>query len=526
MGISLKIKGNKFSNSGVGADLVAVGNISFPVLDQQYAGAGQVTDIIIVRHLTDKSVYSLMTKNVTPADSSRNGTLIVSVCVPKGRQVVGLFNMLIELSNTYKSNYMTFDGTMYHFTPAQESPDIFRSIINRYNVVAYPFRPVTMTDDVDSVAYMFMTSAQIREVFEDPMRREFVGYGQIVFAPVQNPAACCSTFSLPPSIVRTYKILVNGRQTSQTISDPNKNVAITIGETPKTEAASISFTLAGARAGTNSNIIVDDFNQVIHVKLQPTAKVLPPVDPHEPYESRKKRSTLPFVFGGLFTIAIIAAACYFLGLFDNKSVPSDPGATEALDNDTISDAQARKFKDMQDKSEDNGTADTTPENQSDKAEDISAGNVNGNQRNAEVKVDGDKNVKNDKKENSRPSDPVIPEALKADYETHMSVIGKPTVSFKQLQGAENFVKNNREELQETPLAKAIDAHNNIINALKSNETAESYRNSIVGISNNYKTILPDISKQIKSISELNDTELETFRLDFTKRKKGEIYKIK
>lgn len=98
MGISLKIKGNKRSNEGIGVDLVSIGDNRFPVIDAQYPGTKNATDFIVVRHLHDKSIYTIVCKNVTPCDSNREGTLYISVAVPVKEHVDGLFNMLIEPS--------------------------------------------------------------------------------------------------------------------------------------------------------------------------------------------------------------------------------------------------------------------------------------------------------------------------------------------------------------------------------------------------------------------------------------------
>lgn len=272
--LSLKIKGNKHGNEGIGPDLLAIGDDRFPVLDFQYPQTGTITDFIVVRHLPNKSVYTFVTKNVTPCDSNRAGTLLISVAIPAGERVDSLFNLLIELSSCYKQQYMAFDGTNYHFLDAPENPEPFEEIISRHKIEKYPYRTIVTSDDLNSVAYIFMTPAQIAALLDDPMRPEFAKFGQIVLAPMANPASMPSTISVPTRIWRNYKIVVNGRQSPQIVSDPKKPVAITIPETDNTEAASLTFTIEQVRAGEVEGAVADDIAQVINITLTPEKKII------------------------------------------------------------------------------------------------------------------------------------------------------------------------------------------------------------------------------------------------------------
>lgn len=336
MSISLKIKGNKRGNEGVGVDLVAIGDPRFPVIDQQYPGVGSTTDFIVARHLIDKSVYTIVTKNVTPCDSNRAGVMMVSLAIPAGEHVVGLFNLLIELSGFYKSNYMTYDGSTYHFTADIETADAFADILSRYQVVKYPYRHVKMTDEPNSVAYLYLKPAEIAEILDDPMRDEFAGYGQVVMVPVADPAAFKSTFPITPAIVRAYRIFVNGRQTAQTVSDPAKPISITIPENKDYEAASVRFTLGDARQGLVDCVVADDIAQVIHVKLQPKKKVTPVVaDPKrpEPKPVARKRKTAPAMIAiyAALAVAAVALVCWLLGVFGGQPKQLDT-VEETIEN--------------------------------------------------------------------------------------------------------------------------------------------------------------------------------------------------
>lgn len=317
MSISLKIKGNKRGNEGIGADLVRIGDDRFPVIDAQYPGAKGVTYFIVMRHLPDKSIYTIVCTNVTPCDSPREGTLYIAVAVPAKEHVEGLFNMLIELQNAFKSSYMRYDGTWYHFTDRPENPQIFAGILSRYKVDRYPYRTVTTTEDTSSIAYLYLTAEQISDILNDPMRGEFSRFGQIVFVPVADPAAYTSTINVPAKIWRSYKIYVNGRQTGQTLSDPNKTVTITLPETASHESASTTFSISQARETRMPGIAVDDEAQIIYLNLQPKPKPKPviprtsSIDTAIAEANRKKKNKLYAIIAACAVVAI-AALVYFL----------------------------------------------------------------------------------------------------------------------------------------------------------------------------------------------------------------------
>lgn len=357
--LSLKIKGNKHGNEGIGPDLLAIGDDRFPVLDSQYPQTGTITDFIVVRHLPNKSVYTFVTKNVTPCDSNRPGTLLISVAIPAGERVDSLFNLLIELSSCYKQQYMAFDGSNYHFLDAPENPEPFEEIINRHPIEKYPYRTIVTSDDLNSIAYIFMTPAQIAALLDDPMRPEFAKFGQIVLAPMANPASMPSTINVPTRIWRNYKVVINGQQSSQIVSDPKKPVAINIPETESTEAASLTFTIEQVRDGQIKGAVADDIAQVINITLIPEKKAITAVvaeddgeapatmsmplgasssaKPHKASKpqaksSKKKNNTLMFVCTFATFLVIAGVACFFL-FFNNKEETRP--ATEQLYNDPL-----------------------------------------------------------------------------------------------------------------------------------------------------------------------------------------------
>ena len=332
MAISLKIKGNKRTNEGIGNDLVTIGSSAFPVIDAQYPGAKGASDFIVVRHLHDKSIYTIVCKNVTPCDSSREGTLYIAVCIPAGEQVIGIFNMLIELQNAFKQNCMTFDGKSYKFTPRPENPAIFEEIIAKHKVTPYPYKVIPSADDTSEIAYIFMTPEQIADVLNDPMRPEFARFGQIVLIPVADPSTAMSTITIPAKIWRSYKIFVNGRPTSQTISEPNKSVTITLPENSTHEAASASFSIAKARDTKIQGIVVDDQAQVIYINLpQKRKEIVPPPQPPKPEHTHKqddKKKRLTYIIAGIILLLAIGAAAYLVLAPKNAPAPgSNPPAT-------------------------------------------------------------------------------------------------------------------------------------------------------------------------------------------------------
>ena len=333
MAISLKIKGNKRANEGIGNDLVSLGDNRFPVIDAQYPGTKGATDFIVIRHLHDKSIYTIVCKNVTPCDSNREGTLYISVAVPVKEQVKGMFNLLIELQNAFKSNCMTYDGAKFHFVARNEADRPFEEIIARYTTEPYPYKAVMTSDDLTATAYLFMTPEQISDLLNDPMRGEFSRYGEIVLVPVADPSQHVSTLYIPAKIWRSYKIFVNGRQTGQTIADPTKVVTITLPETEKHEAISTTFSINQARESQARGIAIDDEAQIIYLNMQPKEKPVAVVEPEikAPEDSKPKKKILPFIIAGLCGVLICVGVYFFVLAPQGKEKdaqeqvkPSDP----------------------------------------------------------------------------------------------------------------------------------------------------------------------------------------------------------
>lgn len=334
MAVSLKIKGNKRTNEGIGNDLVSIGDNRFPVIDAQYPGTKGATDFIVIRHLHDKSVYTIVCKNVTPCDSNREGTLYISVSVPVKEHVEGLFNMLIELQNAYKSMCMTYDGSMYHFMARNDMAQPFEEIIAAHKVSRYPYKTVATSDDTTSMAYLFMTPEHISDLLNDPMRGEFSRYGQVVLVPVSDPSQYVSTLNIPAKIWRSYKIYVNGRQTGQTLSDPNKTVTITLPETASHESVSATFSIAQARDTRMPGIAVDDEAQIIYLNMQPKLKpvVKSTVDTSELTEKRATSgSKKPYILIAAATLAVLAVLAYVL-FFSPKEEKPQKHKKEPIEN--------------------------------------------------------------------------------------------------------------------------------------------------------------------------------------------------
>lgn len=330
MAISLKVKGNKRTNEGIGNDLISIGDNRFPVTDAQYPGTKGATDFIVIRHLHDKSIYTIVCKNVTPCDSNREGTLYISVSVPVKEHVEGLFNMLIELQNAYKSTCMTYDGTMYHFMAREDAPQTFAEILSRHKVVRYPYKALATSDDLSATAYLFMSPEQISDLLNDPMRGEFSRYGEIVLVPVADPSQYVSTINVPAKIWRSYKIYVNGRQTGQTLSDPNKTVTITLPETSSHESVAATFSISQARDTRMPGIAVDDEAQIIYLNMQPKPKpviVTPKEDSHAGNNPGRKNRNL-YIIVAAITVAVLAVLAYVLFLAPSDEKGKEPDKTE------------------------------------------------------------------------------------------------------------------------------------------------------------------------------------------------------
>jgi len=428
MGISLKIQGNKRSNEGVGADLVSIGDNRFPVVDAQYPGTRGATDFIVVRHLHDKSIYTIVCKNVTPCDSNREGTLYISVAVPVKEHVDGLFNMLIELQNAYKGTCMTYDGAMYHFTARNDAPQTFEDIISRHKVTHYPYRPVVTADDMSAIAYLFMTPEQISDVLDDPMRGEFARFGQIVLVPVADPSQYVSTINVPAKIWRSYKIYVNGRQTGQTLADPNKTVTITLPETSSHESVSTTFSIAQARDTRLPGIAIDDEAQIIYLNMQPKAKEKPPMpvtDDPAPRNTPRNNKLFYVVIGLL--VAVIAVLAYLLLFAPKDEAEKNVDPTEKINSGENGDSIVNRLNEPNDTiSEGNGsTGDNEPDN---------SGNMTTGNDNAKGTDPSDKLLNED-----RPTAEETAAKIRATYENYVNDINNAERhSFGELKKIFNF----------------------------------------------------------------------------------------
>lgn len=345
MSVSLKIKGNKLASAGVGADLIAIGDPRFVIIDSTYNTADIMSDFVVIRHYADKSVYTMVSKNVTPFESTREGSLYIAISLPRGEHIPGLYSLLYELSQAYKTNYMTYDGRYYHFTNIAEDPDLFAAILQRYPTVRYPYRPVVSVDNPNSVAYMFMSPEDIGNILADPMRGEFSQFGQVVLIPVSNPDAYASTIKIPSRIKRAYKVVVNGRPNQQPVTDPTAPIAVSIAETATHEGASLQFSIDNARAGKVPGVEVDDYNQTVNVRLNPIKKPTLPPPP--------KRSTpawVHYIIGGVVALIIGGGVEYFLGVFDKPEL-SDSLITpcnDELSPDIIEQLNAQQTQDNPD----------------------------------------------------------------------------------------------------------------------------------------------------------------------------------
>lgn len=343
MAISLIIRGNKRTNEGIGAPLVAIGT-PFPTLDEQYPGVPEsITDFIVVRHLIDKSIYTIACRNVVPSDSNREGRFYISVSIPVEEKVDDMFSLLIELQNCYKTNCMQpvklntphFAGNFYRFSERPDNPAMFEEIIARHRIEPYPFKPIATAPDTTNIAYIFKTPQNIAAILADPMRPEFTRFGQIVLVPIPNEGAIQSTIEIPASILRVYKLFVNGKPAEQTISDPLKTFNITLPETAKLKAASLQFSLNHARAHRVKGVVVDDRAQVIYVNITQEEKENLIINNAATQQSKSAKKRILFLCLAIGLLLLIGggAAAYFL--FINKPGTVDPVVTNNDNNDSI-----------------------------------------------------------------------------------------------------------------------------------------------------------------------------------------------
>lgn len=335
MSISLKIKGNKFSNEGVGVDHVCIGESSFFVLDRQYSLVNRAGYGIVIRHYADKSVYTITIASVSSVDGIRQGSLYISVCIPKGERVHGLYNLLIQLAEFYRTNYMTVANNGYRFTNKKENPDEFQNILNNYPVSHYPYRHIASSDNVDSVAYICAPVNDIASILEDPMRPEFAQYGQIVLIPNGNPTD--ATLTIPAILHRPYTLIVNGKKIATTVSDPDKMMNISVPETKLLYAGNVRFSINQARH-TNiagASVTIDDYDQTLTINVHQQRKPLP--EPKQESTARKSHKRTFFILSAIAILIAAAAAFIFFQMDSDEPDAITDIKTADQPNDTIPD---------------------------------------------------------------------------------------------------------------------------------------------------------------------------------------------
>lgn len=512
MSISLKIKGNKHSNEGIGIDHVAIGDQAFHVFDRQYHPVTPADDIIVIRHYADKSVYTINTTNVASVDGGRNGNLIIAVAVPRGERVSGLFNLLLELSNFYKANYMTYDGARHHFTERKEVSAEFEAIIQSHTVDRYPYRPVVSDPDPDKIAYIYMPPADIAQLLDDPMRAEFAQFGQIVLVPKGNPAD--SMIKITPRFDRPYKITVNGREVSATVSDPEKVLNISVPGTKTLQPATVRFTLAEARSGNvnGASVIVDDFNQTltvnVHQKPIAVEPAIKPIDKGTKRTTRKNHSKTSMIVAIIAAIVVVGVACWVLGLFATKE--SQPETEPLTQNETELKQKEAFEQEVVDEMESSaeGTEDAAD------AADISA--IIGQEPEAPaVEPKANEPKANEPKADTTPKQSSEVKAAYDNYERKLTM--REGITRRELNEVRIFVERNTDltQTQKDRLSVLISTHNQIASAfsqLKSNGV-KAGRDALSAIS----TREQGIKTYLGSILKLTDEDLENLALEFVRK---------
>lgn len=507
MAISLKIKGNKRTNEGIGIDLVSIGDGRFPVIDDAYSGA-HATDFIVVRHLHDKSIYTIVCKNVIPCDSNREGALYISVSIPAKEHVVGLFNMLIELQNAYKGTCMTYNGVKYQFMAQNENAQIFADIISRYKVKKYPYRRLVTTDNVGDMAYLYLTTEQISDLLDDPMRSEFTRFGQVVLVPVATPGQYPSTVNVPTRINRVYKIYVNGHPTSQTLDDPNKTVTITLPETKTLMSASTTLSIAKARETRLPGVAVDDEAQIIYINLHQKEK---PVEMHPVSQKegaqRRNKSNLMIIILTVCVVLLLGVVAYLLFFSKGEEKPQ-AGTTNTESVKDVPETEDTGITDQEQTPEGEGTEGENPDgrSESDLTDDEGVESPGNNPDNttgtkdvnaSDKKSDKASDKKSDKssdKKSDKEAEQAKAQQTKALYKKNSALVNNPEAySFAELQK----VFNDKTDFSKQPgygdYKKKLDLEKEIVSYLQSEKQSDE------ATVNQYKDKLKNFAARAKTL---------------------------
>lgn len=241
--ISLRISGTKVRKGGF-APLVTVGvlpaaendKLDRSVSDNERPG-------FIVRHTPGYIIYNAVDCNVRSADADAPGTLSIAVTIPADKQLSegrSPYDLLMELYNYYKSNYMTplSDGRD-SFVNTDADPEPFRGILGRYQLEDRKGRYVVMNPAAPA-GRMRAAGVQMSELLRDSQYPEFANFREIEIGVTGNSTPALDRLPIPRRVV--YALRINGVVKSQ-VSDTSEPIIARALPNDKFEYIPVTFTI-------------------------------------------------------------------------------------------------------------------------------------------------------------------------------------------------------------------------------------------------------------------------------------------
>lgn len=210
--IALVILGNPISAGGM-QTLAVLGRYpseEFKNLDSQPLIKEGIS--YMIRHANDQITYTIKNINVRPSDSGRDGSLIISIAIPKTRRLKANkspYSLLMDIYNRFVKDYMIAnnDGTLV-FKVQDIDKSAFEEILQEYEVEGQRgqiYVPMQNTGGVGVVCAP--TEEKMLELFRDSQYPEFREYSH-----VEIGRTCHPTVNIDIPRKKEYVVYINNRQ--------------------------------------------------------------------------------------------------------------------------------------------------------------------------------------------------------------------------------------------------------------------------------------------------------------------------
>jgi hypothetical protein len=208
-GISLLIVGNPTAAAGM-QPLVMVGHYPKDEVDRLKVQP-VITEPLVytIRHAANYLCYSLCDENVRPYGSVRDGKLIISIVLPKGKRLSGNlspYTLLKEVYHTFVAinMYPSSDAT-HIFKEGDYGSDIFKGLLSKYRLVSdcTPYVPMCFAGEKGIICVE--SEEKLSVLMLDSQYPEFSK-----FSMVEIGRHCASTVKIEIPRPVCYPVVLNG----------------------------------------------------------------------------------------------------------------------------------------------------------------------------------------------------------------------------------------------------------------------------------------------------------------------------